>query len=242
MGSRHTLPIPSSLGIKAGTNPETPETVKGLKKDLLILLFNHLRDSAAVDETLEALALVVPCLRMGKVAFLFRDLCWRASKYLSEEDDAIRAAAFHLFGALATRAKQGYKTFFANLVKENLALLLIYQGDPNPNISEACKMAFLQCLPFVTKRHLQQLHQTTESGNINALCQQLVQECPHLSMGLQRDLVPYFQSRQEELQRRAVEISGALLQSTPVTALEERTLQRLLTDIGFWRVWRKPKS
>uniref|UniRef100_A0ABM5EX55 Protein maestro-like n=1 Tax=Pogona vitticeps TaxID=103695 RepID=A0ABM5EX55_9SAUR len=73
---------------------------------------------------------------MGKVAFLFRDLCWRASKYLSEEDDAIRAAAFHLFGALATRAKQGYKTFFANLVKENLALLLIYQGDPNPNISE----------------------------------------------------------------------------------------------------------
>uniref|UniRef100_A0ABM5EY78 Maestro heat-like repeat-containing protein family member 2B n=1 Tax=Pogona vitticeps TaxID=103695 RepID=A0ABM5EY78_9SAUR len=218
-----------------------PDQVKGLKKDLLILLFNHLRDSVAVDEALEALALVVPCLRMGKVAFLFRDLCWRASKYLSEEDDAIRAAAFHLFGALATRAKQGYKTFFANLVKENLALLLIYQGDPNPNISEACKMAFLQCLPFVTKRHLQQLHQTTESGNINALCQQLVQECPHLSMGLQRDLVPYFQSRQEELQRRAVEISGALLQSTPVTALDERTLQRLLTDIGFWRVWRKPK-
>ncbi|XP_078237167.1 maestro heat-like repeat-containing protein family member 2B [Pogona vitticeps] len=185
-----------------------PDQVKGLKKDLLILLFNHLRDSAAVDEALEALALVVPCLRMGKVAFLFRDLCWRASTYLSEEDDAIRAAAFHLFGALATRAKQGYKTFFANLVKENLALLLIYQGDPNPNISEACKMAFLQCLPFVTKRHLQQLHQNTESGNINALCQQLVQECPHLSMGLQRDLVPYFQSRQEELQRRAVEISG----------------------------------
>ncbi|XP_078237176.1 protein maestro-like [Pogona vitticeps] len=110
--------------------------VKGLKKDLLILLFNHLRDSAVVDEALEALALVLPCLRMGKVAFLFRDLCWRASKYLSEEDDAIRAAAFHLFGALATRAKQGYKTFFANLVKENLALLLIYQGDPNPNISE----------------------------------------------------------------------------------------------------------
>ena len=35
-------------------------------------------------------------------------------------------------------------------------------------------MAFLQCLPFVTKRHLQQLHQTTKSGNINALCQQLV--------------------------------------------------------------------
>uniref|UniRef100_A0ABM5EY61 Maestro heat-like repeat-containing protein family member 2B n=1 Tax=Pogona vitticeps TaxID=103695 RepID=A0ABM5EY61_9SAUR len=209
-----------------------PDQVKGLKKDLLILLFNHLRDSAAVDEALEALALVVPCLRMGKVAFLFRDLCWRASKYLSEEDDAIRAAAFHLFGALATRAKQGYKTFFANLVKENLALLLIYQGDPNPNISEACKMAFLQCLPFVTKRHLQQLHQTTESSNINALCQQLVQECPHLSMGLQRDLVPYFQSRQEELQRRAVEISGALLQSTPVTALEERTLQRLLTELA----------
>ncbi|XP_078237178.1 maestro heat-like repeat-containing protein family member 2B [Pogona vitticeps] len=113
-----------------------PDQVKGLKKDLLILLFNHLRDSAVVDEALEALALVVPCLRMGKVAFLFRDLCWRASKYLSEEDDAIRAAAFHLFGALATRAKQGYKTFFANLVKENLALLLIYQGDPNPNISE----------------------------------------------------------------------------------------------------------
>uniref|UniRef100_A0ABM5EY88 Maestro heat-like repeat-containing protein family member 2B n=1 Tax=Pogona vitticeps TaxID=103695 RepID=A0ABM5EY88_9SAUR len=61
-----------------------PDQVKGLKKDLLILLFNHLRDSAAVDEALEALALVVPCLRMGKVAFLFRDLCWRASKYLSE--------------------------------------------------------------------------------------------------------------------------------------------------------------
>uniref|UniRef100_A0ABM5EY76 Maestro heat-like repeat-containing protein family member 2B n=1 Tax=Pogona vitticeps TaxID=103695 RepID=A0ABM5EY76_9SAUR len=209
-----------------------PDQVKGLKKDLLILLFNHLRDSAVVDEALEALALVLPCLRMGKVAFLFRDLCWRASKYLSEEDDAIRAAAFHLFGALATRAKQGYKTFFANLVKENLALLLIYQGDPNPNISEACKMAFLQCLPFVTKRHLQQLHQTTESSNINALCQQLVQECPHLSMGLQRDLVPYFQSRQEELQRRAVEISGALLQSTPVTALDERTLQLLLTELA----------
>ncbi|XP_078236963.1 uncharacterized protein LOC144584534 [Pogona vitticeps] len=93
-------------------------------------------------------------------------------------------------------------------------------------------MAFLQCLPFVTKRHLQQLHQTTESSNINALCQQLVQECPHLSMGLQRDLVPYFQSRQEELQRRAVEISGALLQSTPVTALHERTLQLLLTELA----------
>ncbi|XP_078235222.1 maestro heat-like repeat-containing protein family member 2B [Pogona vitticeps] len=209
-----------------------PDQVKGLKKDLLILLFNHLRDSAVVDEALEALALVLPCLRMGKVAFLFRELCWRASKYLSEEDDAIRAAAFHLFGALATRAKQGYKTFFANLVKENLALLLIYQGDPNPNISEACKMAFLQCLPFVTKRHLQQLHQTTKSGNINALCQQLVKAGPHLSMGLQRDLVPYFQSRQEELQRRAVEISGALLQSTPVTALEERTLQLLLTELA----------
>uniref|UniRef100_A0ABM5FCP1 Maestro heat-like repeat-containing protein family member 2B n=1 Tax=Pogona vitticeps TaxID=103695 RepID=A0ABM5FCP1_9SAUR len=220
-----------------------PDQVKGLKKDLLILLFNHLRDSAVVDEALEALALILPCLRMGKVAFLFRDLCWRASKYLSEENDAIRAAAFHLFGALATRAKQGYKTFFANLVKENLALLLIYQGDPNPKVSEnaqpaflrrlvlllaqetmapgdvpmelreiekptACKMAFLQCLPFVTKRHLQQLHQTTKSGNINALCKQLVKAGPHLSMGLQRDLVPYFQSRQEELQRRAVEISG----------------------------------
>ncbi|XP_078237175.1 maestro heat-like repeat-containing protein family member 2B [Pogona vitticeps] len=195
-------------GLREGPGLVSSFQVKGLKKDLLILLFNHLRDSAVVDEALEALALVLPCLRMGKVAFLFRDLCWRASKYLSEEDDAIRAAAFHLFGALATRAKQGYKTFFANLVKENLALLLIYQGDPNPNISEACKMAFLQCLPFVTKRHLQQLHQTTESSNINALCQQLVQECPHLSMGLQRDLVPYFQSRQEELQRRAVEISG----------------------------------
>ncbi|XP_078237184.1 maestro heat-like repeat-containing protein family member 2B [Pogona vitticeps] len=123
-------------GLREGPGLVSSFQVKGLKKDLLILLFNHLRDSAAVDEALEALALVVPCLRMGKVAFLFRDLCWRASKYLSEEDDAIRAAAFHLFGALATRAKQGYKTFFANLVKENLALLLIYQGDPNPNISE----------------------------------------------------------------------------------------------------------
>ncbi|XP_078238281.1 maestro heat-like repeat-containing protein family member 2B [Pogona vitticeps] len=215
-----------------------PVEVRGQKKVILQVLCGHLHDAPVVAEVLDTLALVLQHLRWGKVASVFKDICRNVTVFLSDEDDHVRGAAFHLFAVLATRAKQQCPAFFAEQVKQNLAPLLVHQSDCNRKVSEACRVAFSHALDFVAEKRLRHLCKTTNISSTKItvdLCQHLVKESPKRSVDLLRKTAAYFSSGQDEVRMKALEISGALLQSIPVTGIEDETLHLLLTGLEALR-------
>ena len=95
-------------------------------------------------------------------------------------------------------------------------------------------MLFSHALNFVAEKRLQHLYKMTNISStkiILDLCQQLVKESPKQSVGLLRKIATYFSSGQDKVRMKAVEISGALLQSISVTEIEDKTLHLLLTGL-----------
>nr|XP_020667757.1 maestro heat-like repeat-containing protein family member 2B [Pogona vitticeps] len=178
-----------------------PVEVRGQKKVILQVFCGHLRDAPVVNEVLDTLTLVLQHLRWGKVASVFKDICRNITVFLSDEDDHVRRAAFHLFAVLATWAKW-------------------------------------QCPTFLLKKRLRHLCKTT---NISAtkiivdLCQHLVEESPKRSVDLLRKTATYFSSGQDKVRMKALEISRDLLQSIPVTEIEDETVHLLLTELEALR-------
>ncbi|XP_042299808.1 maestro heat-like repeat-containing protein family member 2B [Sceloporus undulatus] len=212
-----------------------PDKVKKQKKTIVAILLGALYDAKVVLESLEVLALVLPQLKRKDVSFLFKDITLKTITYLSDDNADLRKAALHLFGILADWTKLRYKRFFAEQVKKSLVPLLIHQRDPSAKVSEACRAAFLKCVRFWAKKklrvYIEELYHVTNLNPVNLqghICVQLVNINPELRGELLRKTLTYFQSSWEELQTRALEMSGVILESMQITDLDEATWQLLL--------------
>ncbi|XP_053221929.1 maestro heat-like repeat-containing protein family member 2B [Podarcis raffonei] len=210
------------------------DKVKQQKRTIVAIFLGTLYDANVVLEGLRALALVFPHLKRQDVGFMFKDISTKTITYLSDVEAEIREASFYLFGILADSPKFRYRTFFAEQARKSLVPLLIHQWDPNPKVSEACRAAFLHSVPFLAKGklrvHLEELYTTSSLGLPNLrmhICKQLVNSHPAMRRELLKKTKAYFQSRWEEIQIRALELSGVILDCMLLTELDE-TLRLLL--------------
>ncbi|KAJ6655713.1 hypothetical protein lerEdw1_004766 [Lerista edwardsae] len=100
-------------------------------------------------ESLQALSKVWGHLGKWHVGCTLRAVAGQARAHLQHADNALRMAAFELFGQLAeaTPCKEG-KTWTKE-ARETLALLLLHFRDPSPDVGKACHAAFLAWAPFL---------------------------------------------------------------------------------------------
>nr|XP_008119031.1 PREDICTED: maestro heat-like repeat-containing protein family member 2B isoform X1 [Anolis carolinensis] len=215
-----------------------PDKVKKQKKTIVAILLGALYDAKVVLESLEMLALVLPRLKQKEVSFLFKDITLKTTTYMSDDNTDLRKAALHLFGVLAEWTKLRYKRFFTEQVRKSLVPLLIHQRDPSPKVSEACRATFLKCVQFLAKRklrgYIEELYRVTNLNLPNLqghICVQVINAHPELRGELLRRTAGYFQSSWEELQTRALELTGVMLESMQVTDLDQATWEFLLKSL-----------
>ncbi|XP_029140818.1 maestro heat-like repeat-containing protein family member 2B, partial [Protobothrops mucrosquamatus] len=216
-----------------------PDKVKGQKRTIVAVLIGALYDEKLVLESLRLLALIFPHLKGKDVGFLFKDISLKTTSYLADDNADLREAALCLFGILAAWTKFRYKRFFTIQARSNLVSLLIHQRDPNPRVSEACRTAFLQCMTFLVRRklriYIEELYHTTNLTlpNLHAhVCRQLVENTnPEMRRELLKKTTIYFQSKWEEIQIRALELTEIILECMQVADLDEPIKQVLLTSL-----------
>ncbi|XP_066492593.1 protein maestro-like [Tiliqua scincoides] len=205
-----------------------PQEVKKQRRALLAALLQAAGDAANPEVVCESLrALRKVCGHLGRPRDL-RAVAGQARAYLRHADDAVRTAAFELFGQLAkaTPHKQG-KAW----TREALAPLLLHLRDPSPTVAEACLAAFLACAPFLGLQDLvndvsvalcKEVSGAQHSGLLGRVCHQLVHTDPALLEALTVEMPSYLHCAWDGIRLAACKLSGALLEMVGAPCLGQQ--------------------
>ncbi|XP_015269028.1 PREDICTED: maestro heat-like repeat-containing protein family member 2A [Gekko japonicus] len=228
---------------EALTDARTAPQAKKQQKALLAALLDAAGEAASLDvagEGLCALGKMLGCLGGRHLGRALQAVAHQACAHLQQADDALRAAAFELFGHLAEIAQEKHIRGFAKEVRDASAALLLHFRDPSPAVGKACYTAFVLCAPFLSLRELtldmdpaslMDVSGTQHSRLMGRVCQQLAQTDPALLEVLTAEVPKYMHCPWEEIQIAACQLAGILAENMEVQQLRQLDLRPLLQDL-----------
>ncbi|XP_060115611.1 maestro heat-like repeat-containing protein family member 2B [Heteronotia binoei] len=217
-----------------------PEEAKKQQKALLATLLEASGEATSLEvawEGLHALIKALGCFGGSHLGRTLQAVARRASAHLQQADDALRAAAFELFGHLAEIAQEKHIRGFAKEVRDVSTALLLHFQDPSPAVGKACCTAFIFCAPFLSLRELtldmdpaalMDVSGTQHSQLMGRVCQQLAQTDQALLEVLTAEVPKYMQCPWEEIQIAACKLAGILPQNMDMWQLRRLDLRPLL--------------
>ncbi|XP_077167457.1 maestro heat-like repeat-containing protein family member 2A isoform X2 [Paroedura picta] len=117
-----------------------PEETKKQQKALLASLLEAAAEAVNLEvatEGLQALHKALGCLSGRHLGCAIQAVAHQAHAHFSQSDDALRAAAFQLFGHLAEVAQEKHIRGFAKETRDASAALLLHFRDPSPAVCKA---------------------------------------------------------------------------------------------------------
>ncbi|XP_053131142.1 maestro heat-like repeat-containing protein family member 2A isoform X8 [Hemicordylus capensis] len=220
-----------------------PEEAKKHQKAFLATLLQATDDASSLEiacEGLRALGKVWGCLGGRRVGYALRAAASRARLHLQQADDALRAAAFELFGQLAQAAPPKHAKSFAKEVGPASAALLLHFRDPSPAVAKACYTAFLHCALFMG---LQELAGDMDAGLLTdalgaqhtclmgKVCRQLAQTDPALLDAVIAEVPRYAHCTWEGIRLAACKLAGILVEAMETQHLVGLDLEPLLQSL-----------
>ncbi|XP_063002888.1 maestro heat-like repeat-containing protein family member 2B [Elgaria multicarinata webbii] len=221
-----------------------PQEAKKHQKALLDTLLLAAGDAASPEvarEGLRALSAVWGCLERRHAAGASQAVASQARAHLQHADEALRAAAFQLFGQLARATQPKCAKPFAKEAGRALAALLLHFRDPSPGVAKACCGAFVACAPFL---ELQELTADMDAGLVLAdvsgarhsrlmdrACQRLAQTDPLLLDAILVEVPQYLRCAWDTIRLAACKLAGILVETVDTQRLGRLDLGQLLQSL-----------
>ncbi|CAM5165433.1 unnamed protein product [Eretmochelys imbricata] len=227
-----------------GNMPQgAPQKVKKHRQLLLDTLRRPLAEPSSpqvVGESMRALCKMLGQLSERDMGRLSQPMAAQARAHFPHEDSAVRAAAFGLFGALASSAHHKHRQFFTGEVRSSWAALMLHVRDPSPEAATACYAAFQVCAPFIGLTGLGGAFDsrllTGASGErhehlMGHVCKQLAQKDPVLLDSLVIETCLHLHSPWEGIRLAAAKLAGILAENMEAQHVQQLDLGKLLCSL-----------
>ncbi|XP_065436576.1 maestro heat-like repeat-containing protein family member 1, partial [Chrysemys picta bellii] len=142
-------------------------------------------DPRTVLEAMEGLCWMLRDPKAPLKAHVAVPLALQARTFFEDETSGLRRASMELFGHLSKFVSKKSSLFGAE-VEKSMGTLLIHLQDGDPQVAQACRVALLQCAPFLSYQPLRTLvrSQLAEGAApaipafLSEACRILLQDCP----------------------------------------------------------------
>ncbi|XP_059496590.1 maestro heat-like repeat-containing protein family member 1 [Stegostoma tigrinum] len=196
-------------------------------------------DDLITLEAMSGLSKVLKQLEEINVQPILINIALRIRPFFEKEKDAVRAAAFMVFGNLSRFGDGQSKADFVEQIHSSLVSLLLHLNDSSEEVVKACKFTLRSVGPLMgsesvsamLQKHLLEEASLHYGEFINDLAKHLISDFPEKVNFYIMGNVSFFKSTWPEIRGNAVMFTGFLLGNLSQEELQSISLEHVCTAI-----------